>query len=92
VGVKMARHNQRPDKKNMTCKPCTEGNCLRCIDIFRSDYSAETICRCERKEHAEDPSHRQIRDPWNGTVYMPGGEVDIDGNVTFYDLVRQPVE
>lgn len=88
----MGRHDQKVNKKNMVCKPCSEGNCHRCIDIFRASYSTEDICRCEREQHAEDPSHRQILDPETGTVYMPGGEVDIDGNVTFYDLVRQPVE
>jgi hypothetical protein len=72
--------------KSSVCKPCTEGDCHRCIDIFRSGYTPETSCPCEREEHAEDPSHRQILDPFNGTVYMPGGEVDIHGNVTFYDL------
>lgn len=80
----MGKHDQRPDKRLMTCKNCQDGNCQNCVDVLRSVYSEELICQCTRKNHGGEAINNQIKDPVSGDVYGPaatiteGGEVKVD--------------
>ena len=86
----MTRHDQKPNKRHMTCTNCSLGNCNNCVDVTR--YLAGftmPICQCSRKGHNGEPRDQQILDPETGTVYAPGLEVDIDGKVTKYADQRE---
>lgn len=77
------RHDQKPDKKNMTCTPCGRGHCEECVDIIRMLFTKNRICQCTRKGHDGEPINQQIKDPETGTVYAPGLTVTEDGTVNF---------
>lgn len=77
----MAKHDQRPDKSLMTCTNCKDGNCHKCIDVYRAVYSNNPMCQCTRKRHSGEPMDVQIKDPETGTVYAPGLTVDELGRV-----------
>jgi hypothetical protein len=77
----MARHDQKTNRRHMVCKQCEEGRCEECVDVLRAIYSNNLICKCTRRGHAGEPRDKQIMDPETGTVYAPGLEVSIDGEV-----------
>lgn len=80
-------HDQKPDKRFMTCISCREDNCDRCIDRIRAIYSSEMVCTCERQMHVMrrdgEAILNQIKDPETGTVYAPGLSIDTDGTVHY---------
>lgn len=80
----MARHDQKPKREHLVCKPCSEGHCHRCVDVYR--YLAgktDPICPCRKKDHGGEARDVQVKDPFTGTVHAPGLTVDIDGNVKY---------
>lgn len=77
----MARHDQKPDKRLMTCTNCKKGKCEECVDVLRAVYSDEMVCECIRKNHSGDPSENQIVDPFTQSVHGPGAEITVDGEV-----------
>jgi hypothetical protein len=76
------KHDQRPDKSLMTCPECKKGNCENCVDVLRVLYSQEMICTCERKDHGGEAVNKQVRDPFDGSVYGPHSVIKEDGTVT----------
>ena len=86
MGLKVARHDQRPEKKHLICTPCHNGRCDNCVDVSRFLLGFEVaLCECTKKNHSGEPASQQILDPVDGTVYAPGLKVDIDGKVTRYE-------
>lgn len=80
------RHDQKPDKKHMTCSNCQAGNCEQCVDVTRILLGrAGLICQCTRRGHSGEPRDKQIADPETGAVHAPGLAVQQDGTVTFND-------
>jgi hypothetical protein len=75
------KHAQRPDKSKMVCQNCRKGECGGCVDILRIVYSEEPICTCERKEHSGEASAKQVKDPFDGSVYGPHSVIKEDGTV-----------
>lgn len=68
----------------MVCVPCRRGDCTECVDVLRSVYTDVMVCQCTRENHDGEPVRQQILDPETGTVYAPGLEVTIDGEVKFH--------
>ena len=80
----MARHDQKPKREHLVCKPCSEGNCARCVDVYRYlSGKKDPICECRKKDHGGEPREQQIRDPFTNEIVAPGLTVDMDGNVKF---------
>lgn len=75
------RHDQLGDAPTFVCTSCKADNCEQCVDVLRSVYSQQTICRCRRKNHAGEPKDQQVSDPFTGTVYGPGMRIKLDGTV-----------
>lgn len=78
----MAKHDQRPDKSVMICVNCRENNCANCVDVVRSVYTDDMICKCTRKNHLGEPFSQQIKDPETGSVFGPHAVIKEDGTVT----------
>lgn len=75
-------HDQRPDKRSMTCPACKKGECNRCIDVSLVLAGRPLICTCTRKNHDGEPRDKQVLDPISeATVIGPGMMIDLDGNV-----------
>lgn len=68
----------------MVCAACKADKCTECVDVLRSVYTDDTICQCQRRNHAGEPRDQQIADPDTGTVHTPGGEIDINGTFSTY--------
>lgn len=49
----MARHDQRPEPRDMTCRNCKDGNCEICVDTLRKKFTDDMVCECRRKQHSE---------------------------------------
>ncbi len=78
----MARHDQKADRKHMICPKCGEGDCEKCVDVYRYLAGFEKpICQCRRKNHDGEPVDQQILDPETGDVHAPGLVVKADGEV-----------
>lgn len=81
----MARHDQKPESKHLTCSNCHAGKCDKCIDVTRFLAGFEVpICMCKRQNHSGEPINNQILDPETKTVYGLGISVDVNGKVTRY--------
>lgn len=75
----MARHDQRPSKKDMQCPACKRNECETCVNIL---LGKDDICTCTKKFHTDgEPNRAQILDPDTGVVHAPGLTVDPDGTV-----------
>jgi hypothetical protein len=81
--ARKAKHDQRTIPPGWVCTNCRDSNCNNCLDIVRLIvFRAPPLCTCKRKDHAREARDKQIRDPETGTVYGPGLQVTIDGEVT----------
>jgi hypothetical protein len=78
------RHDQKPEKKHMTCSNCHAGNCEQCVDVIHILLGQPCICQCTRRGHSGEPRDKQIADPETGAVYAPGLTVQQDGTVEFH--------
>lgn len=78
----MARHDQRPAKKDMVCPKCKKGECQNCVDVALVLVGSRTVCECTRKDHAGEPRDKQVRDPFTGSVVATGALIGFDGDVT----------
>jgi len=75
------KHDQRGRADPFVCEGCQYGVCERCIDVLRSIYSKELICKCKRKNHMGEPRDQQILDPETNAVHAPGMIIHEDGEV-----------
>lgn len=79
---RMARHDQRPLKRDMVCPSCKKDRCNECINVSLILGGRKEICQCERKNHSGEPRDKQVRDPFTGTVVSTGAVIGFDGDVT----------
>lgn len=80
--ARKAKHDQRAlPNTGWICERCQLGLCEECIDVLRSAFSGEPLCRCKRQSHGGEPADKQIVDPATQTVWGPGLRVTVEGEV-----------
>ena len=79
----MSRHNRQGvgNSNSFVCIRCKQDDCENCVDILRVIYTDATICKCKRKGHSGEAVEKQVKDPFDGTVYGPEATIGEDGEV-----------
>lgn len=87
----MSRHMQRPSKTHLVCTNCKKGNCSACVDVLRTLYTDDFICRCTRRGHSGEPNLKQVEDPFTGNIHGPCAVIHPDGKVIIsHSFVTMP--
>lgn len=87
----MSKHNRQGigNSGTFVCTRCQADDCKNCVDVLRTIYTDQMICKCKRIGHDGEPVDQQVVDPFTESVHGPAAEITVDGEVKVSDGFRK---